>query len=89
MARANAYHFFRGRNDFPDRYHERISSAQWKSLKREVIKQRGSRCQRFAAVFLAFEPHELTMAPRGESIPKPQDRADTYRRCTPLESDIR
>ena len=33
IAKANGYHFFRGRNDFPDRYHERISSAQWKSLK--------------------------------------------------------
>lgn len=46
MARAKGYHFFRGRNDFPDRYQESISSAQWKNLKLEVIEQRGSRCQR-------------------------------------------
>jgi hypothetical protein len=42
---ANGYHFFNGRNDFSDRYEQRISSAQWKLLKRNIIEQRGSRCE--------------------------------------------
>lgn len=46
IQRANSYHFFNGRNDFPDRYNERISSAQWKNLKRKVIEQRGNQCER-------------------------------------------
>jgi len=41
---AAAYHFF-SRSDFPDRYAHRISSTEWKSLRREIIEQRGNRCE--------------------------------------------
>ncbi len=43
MERANGYHHFNGRNDFPDRYEQRISNAEWKALKRTVAEQRGDR----------------------------------------------
>jgi hypothetical protein len=59
IERANGYHIFRGRNDFPDRYHQRISSAQWKSLKRKVIEQRGNRCERCAQESASLALHHL------------------------------
>jgi hypothetical protein len=46
MARVNGHHFFNGRSDFPDRYDQRISSAEWKSVKGKIIEQRGNRCER-------------------------------------------
>src|SRR5262245_53556781 len=46
IARAEGYHFFNGRDDFPDRYEQHISSARWKNLRCEIIEQRGNRCER-------------------------------------------
>jgi 5-methylcytosine-specific restriction endonuclease McrA len=46
IRRAEGHHIFNGRNDFPDRYQQHISSVQWKSLRRKVIEQRGNRCER-------------------------------------------
>jgi hypothetical protein len=46
LDRAHGYHFFNGRNDFPDRYQRAIASEQWKQLKREVIQRRGNQCER-------------------------------------------
>jgi len=70
MARANGYHFFRGRNDFPDRYHQRISSAQWKSLKRKVIEQRGNRCQRCGQESVSLALHHLHYRSLGNEQPE-------------------
>ena len=36
---------FLSRSDLPDRYAQRISSTEWKSLRREIIEQRGNRCE--------------------------------------------
>jgi len=46
LALASGYHFFNGRNDFPDRYAQRICSAEWKSFRCNIIDQRGNRCER-------------------------------------------
>lgn len=59
LERANSYHAFNGRNDFADRYQQCISSAQWKSLKREVTEQRGNRCERCKGEGVPLELHHL------------------------------
>lgn len=46
MDQASRYHSLNGRDDFPDHYQQRIASAEWKNLRRDVIAQRGSRCER-------------------------------------------
>ena len=56
-SRATGYHFFNGRNDFPDRYHEYISSTQWKNLKRKIFEQRGGRCQQCGVVSASLALH--------------------------------
>lgn len=69
IEKANNYHFFRGRNDFPDRYHQRISSAQWQSLKRKVIEQRGNRCQRCGRDGASLALHHLHYRTMGNEQP--------------------
>jgi hypothetical protein len=70
IARANGYHFFNGRNDFPDRYHQRISSAQWKTLKRKVIEERGSRCERCERVSASLHLHHVHYRSLGSEQPE-------------------
>ena len=70
VAKADGYHFFNGRNDFPDRYHQRISSAQWKSLKRKVIEQRGNRCERCGQVSASLELHHVRYRSLGSEQPE-------------------
>jgi 5-methylcytosine-specific restriction endonuclease McrA len=70
MARANSYHFFDGRNDFPDRYEQRISSAQWKSLKSEIIEHRGNRCERCRQVSVSLELHHVHYRSLGSEQPE-------------------
>jgi len=73
VAKADGYHFFNGRNDFPDRYHQRISSAQWKSLKRKVIEQRGNRCERCAEERVSLALHHLHYRSFGNEQPEDVD----------------
>jgi hypothetical protein len=70
IQRANGYHFFNGRNDFPDRYHQRISSVQWKSLKREIIKQRGNGCERCGQVSASLALHHVHYRSLGSEQPE-------------------
>ncbi len=70
IERANSYHMFRGRNDFPDRYHQYISGAQWKTLKRKVIEQRGSRCQRCGQVSPSLALHHVHYRSLGSEQPE-------------------
>lgn len=70
LERANSYHHFRGRNDFADRYQQCISSAHWKSLKREVIEQRGSRCERCKGEGVSLELHHLHYRSLGSEHPE-------------------
>jgi 5-methylcytosine-specific restriction endonuclease McrA len=70
IARANGYHMFRGRNDFPDRYHQRTSSAQWKILKRKVIEQRRNRCERCGQVSASLELHHVHYRSLGSEQPE-------------------
>jgi HNH endonuclease len=70
MARAEGYHIFRGRNDFPDRYHQRISSASWKTLKREVIEQRGNRCERCRQESASLALHHVHYRSLGSEQPE-------------------
>jgi len=67
--RANSYHAFKGRNDFADRYQQHISSAHWKSLKREVIEQRGNRCERCKGESIPLELHHLHYRSFGSEHP--------------------
>jgi hypothetical protein len=69
IARANAYHFFNGRNDFHDRYQQRISSAEWKELKRQLIEQRGNRCERCGQVSASLELHHVHYGSLGSEQP--------------------
>jgi hypothetical protein len=66
---ANSYHCLNGRNDFPDRYHQHVSSAQWKILKREVIEQRGNRCERCGQVSASLELHHVHYRSLGSEQP--------------------
>lgn len=59
IAMANNYHFFRGRSDFPNRYQQHISSPQWQVLKRQVIEQRGSRCERCGQESASLQLHHV------------------------------
>ena len=70
MARANSYHFFDGRNDFPDRYEQRISSAEWKILRRKIIEQRGNRCERCGQVSASLELHHVHYRSFGSEQPE-------------------
>lgn len=70
IARADGYHVFRGRNDFPDRYHQRVSSAQWKILKRKVIEQRGNRCEHCGHVSASLELHHVHYRSFGSEQPE-------------------
>ncbi len=70
IARANGYHFFNGRNDFPDRYRQSISSEQWKILKRKVIEQRGNRCQRCGQEGASLALHHLHYRSLGTEQPE-------------------
>lgn len=71
LERANSYHFFNGRSDFPDRYQQRISSGEWKRLKREVIEQRGNRCERCTGAGVSLELHHVHYRSLGNE--RPQD----------------
>jgi hypothetical protein len=70
IQRANECHFFNGRSNFPDRYQQRISSAQWKTLKREVIEQRGNRCERCGQVGASLAMHHLHYCSLGSEQPE-------------------
>lgn len=70
LERANSYHFFNGRSDFPDRYQQCISGGQWKSLKLEVIEQRGNRCERCKREGVSLELHHLHYRCLGNEHPK-------------------
>lgn len=70
MENASGHHSFRGRNDFPDRYHQHISSTQWKSLKLEVIKERGNRCRRCGKASASLELHHLHYHSLGSEQPE-------------------
>jgi 5-methylcytosine-specific restriction endonuclease McrA len=56
---SHGYRMFRGRNDFPNRYHQHISSAPWKNLRRKVIEQRGNRCERCGQVRASLALHHV------------------------------
>jgi len=43
---ANSYHYFRGRNDWPNQYQRHIASAAWKRLRSDIIEERGNKCER-------------------------------------------
>jgi HNH endonuclease len=58
------------RNDFPDRYQQRISSAAWKTLKRKVIEQRGNRCERCEKESASLELHHLHYQSLGSEQPE-------------------
>src|SRR5262249_55117783 len=68
--RANGYHFFNGRNDFPDRYQQYISSVQWKNLKRKTIEQRGNRCERCRQESASLELHHKHYRSLGSEQPE-------------------
>jgi 5-methylcytosine-specific restriction endonuclease McrA len=70
IARANGYHFFDGRNDFPDRYQQHISSVQWTSLKRKIIEQRGNRCERCGQEGASLALHHLHYRSLGSEQPE-------------------
>ena len=59
IARANGYHFFNGRSDWPDRYQQSIASGQWRSLRRKVIELRGNRCQQCGQEGASMHIHHL------------------------------
>jgi hypothetical protein len=70
IQRANGYHFFNGRNDFPDRYHQHVSSAQWKFLKRTIIEQRGNRCERCLQDSASLALHHVHYRSLGNEQPE-------------------
>jgi hypothetical protein len=70
VGRAKGYHIFQGRNDFSDRYQQRISSARWKSLKRKVIEQRGYRCERCAQESASLALHHVHYRTLGSEQPE-------------------
>src|SRR5262249_18432495 len=69
-----------------DRYQQRISSAQWKNLKREIIKQRGNRCEHCGQESASLEGSE-----RPEDVellcPECHTRADEARAAAFRQSD--
>lgn len=69
LDRASRYHSLDGRNDFPDRYQERIASADWKSLKRELIDQRGHRCEHCARDDVSLALHHKHYRSLGQELP--------------------
>ena len=70
IERANGYHFFNGRSDFPDRYQQRISSGHWKRQKREIIEQRGNRCDRCEQVNASLHLHHIHYRSLGREQPE-------------------
>jgi 5-methylcytosine-specific restriction endonuclease McrA len=70
VRRAIEHRWFNGRNDFLDRYQKHISSAQWKSLKREVIEQRGNRCERCEKESAPLALHHLHYDSFGNEQPE-------------------
>lgn len=69
VRRAIEDRWFNGRNDFPDRYQKRISSTQWKGLKREIIEQRGNRCERCEKESASLALHHLHYDSLGSEQP--------------------
>jgi 5-methylcytosine-specific restriction endonuclease McrA len=70
LERAKGYHFFNGRNDFPDRYQERIASTEWKLFRRTVIEQRGNRCERCSRDDTTLVLHHLHYRSLGNEQPE-------------------
>lgn len=70
LARANGYHYFDGRNDFPDRYQQHISSARWRELKNQILKLRGNRCQRCGHENASLDLHHLHYRSLGNEQPE-------------------
>lgn len=69
MARANSYHFFNGRNDFPERYVQRVSSAEWKRLKNTIVEQRGHRCEHCGQESVSLALHHVHYRTLGSEMP--------------------
>lgn len=69
MEQASRYHSLNGRNDFPDRYQQRIASADWKNLKRELISERGNRCERCTRETNSLELHHKHYKSLGQELP--------------------
>jgi hypothetical protein len=57
-----------GRND--DRYHQYISSVQWKSLKHKVIEQRGNRRERCGQESASLALHHVHYRSLGSEQPE-------------------
>lgn len=79
LERANGYHIFRGRNDFPDRYHKHVSSAQWSNLKRRVIEQRGNQCEHCGQENASLALHHVHYRSLGSE--QPEDVELLCRKC--------
>jgi 5-methylcytosine-specific restriction endonuclease McrA len=84
---AKGYHFFNGRNDFPDRYDQHISSPQWKNLKRKVIEQRGNRCERCGRESASLELHHVHYRSLGSE--QPEDVELLCRECHTAADEAR
>jgi 5-methylcytosine-specific restriction protein A len=63
-------HFLNGRSDFPDRYAQRISSAEWKSLRRKIIEQRGNLCEKCGHEGGSLVLHHLHYKSMGNEQPE-------------------
>lgn len=70
LDRAKGFADGRNKSDFPDRYQQRISSAQWQSLKREIVAQRGSRCERCNSEGPSLDLHHLHYRSVGNEHPE-------------------
>jgi hypothetical protein len=70
FAATDDYPFFDGRNGFPDRYAQRISGADWKALRRDVIEQRGNRCELCSHEGGSLILHHLHYKSMGNELPK-------------------
>ena len=60
---------FKG-NDFPDRYDQHISSAEWKSLKHKIIEQRGNRCECCGQEGASLDLHHVHYRSLGNEQPE-------------------
>jgi len=64
------YHYLNGRNAFPDRYQQRMTSANWKTLKRKVIEQRDNRCERCEKESASLHLHHVHYRSLGSEQPE-------------------
>lgn len=64
------FHALNGRNNFPERYQKHISGTQWKALRRQVIEQRGSLCERCGKESTALSLHHIHYRSLGSEQPE-------------------